>query len=144
MRVRPWRVRWRCKKVLWIFAVNLGKCEGCLWLWFSSDFWRREGGHEQIILPNSFNSKNLATDWLVKHWLTCRKLQTLQVCWNEIGWYSSWFNIFERFTHVRHTKIFIKATLTVPKSCRLGPACFMICCILGDAYLQSLSFLRRP
>ena len=30
----------------------------------------------------------------------------------------------------------------VSKSCLLGPACFMICCILGDAHLQNLSFLR--
>ena len=32
----------------------------------------------------------------------------------------------------------------VSKSCLLGPACFMICCILGDAHLQNFSFLRRP
>ena len=40
-------------------------------------------------------------------------------------------------------KIFIEAKLTVSKSCLLGPTCFMICCILGDAHLENLSFLRR-
>ena len=29
-------------------------------------------------------------------------------------------------------------------TCLLGPACFMISCILGDAHLQNLSFLRGP
>ena len=41
-------------------------------------------------------------------------------------------------------KIFIKAKLTVSKSCSLGPACFMISCILGVAHLQNFSFLRGP
>ena len=44
----------------------------------------------------------------------------------------------------KKSKIFIKAKLTVSKKCILGPACFMICCILGDAHSQNLSFLRRP
>ena len=42
------------------------------------------------------------------------------------------------------SKNFIKAKLTVSKSCLLGPTYFMICCILGDAHLKNLSFLRRP
>ena len=44
----------------------------------------------------------------------------------------------------RKSKIFIKAKLTVSKSCLLEPTCFMISCILGVADLQNLSFLRRP
>ena len=43
----------------------------------------------------------------------------------------------------KKSKIFIQAKLTVSKSCLLEPACFMICCILGDPHLQNLSFLRR-
>ena len=43
---------------------------------------------------------------------------------------------------IRKSKIFIKAKLTVSKSCLLGPAYFMIYCILEDAHLQNLSFLR--
>ena len=43
----------------------------------------------------------------------------------------------------KKSKLFIKAKLTVSKSCLLGPACFMICCILGVSRLQNLSFLRR-
>ena len=43
---------------------------------------------------------------------------------------------------IRKSKIFIKAKLTVSKSCLLGPACFLIHCILRDAHLQNLSFLR--
>ena len=39
---------------------------------------------------------------------------------------------------------FIKAKLTVSKSCLLGYACFMICYILGDAHLKNHSFLRGP
>ena len=50
----------------------------------------------------------------------------------------------KRAVLIKKLKIFIKAKLTVSKSCLLGPAYFMICCILGDAHLQSLSFLRRP
>ena len=42
----------------------------------------------------------------------------------------------------KKSKIFIKAKLTVSKSCLLGPAYFMIYCILEDAHLQNLSFLR--
>ena len=42
----------------------------------------------------------------------------------------------------KKSNIFIKAKLTVSKSCLLEPACFMICCILGDAHLQNLIFLR--
>ena len=42
----------------------------------------------------------------------------------------------------KKSKIFIKAKLTVLKSCLLGPTCFMIFCILGDAHLQKLNFLR--
>ena len=44
----------------------------------------------------------------------------------------------------KKSKIFIKVKLTVSKSCLLGSACIMIGCILGDAHLQSLSFLRGP
>ena len=33
-------------------------------------------------------------------------------------------------------KIFMKAKLMVSKSCLQGPARSMICCNLGDAYLQ--------
>ena len=43
---------------------------------------------------------------------------------------------------VEKSKIFIKAKLTVSKSCLLRPACFKIYCILGDAHSQNLSFLR--
>ena len=42
----------------------------------------------------------------------------------------------------KKSKIFIKAKLTVSKSCPLGPVYFMIYCILEDAHLQNLSFLR--
>ena len=44
----------------------------------------------------------------------------------------------------KESKKFIKAKLTFSKSCLLGSTCFMICCILGDAHLQNLSFLRGP
>ena len=44
----------------------------------------------------------------------------------------------------KKSKIFIKAKLTVSKSCLLEPTCFMISCILGVAHLQNLSFLRGP
>ena len=39
---------------------------------------------------------------------------------------------------IKKSKIFIKAKFTVSKSCLLGPACFMICCILGDSHLQKV------
>ena len=42
----------------------------------------------------------------------------------------------------KKSKIFIKAKLTVSKSCLLGPACFMICCILGDAHLQKVKYWK--
>ena len=48
----------------------------------------------------------------------------------------------KRAVLIKKSKIFIKAKLSVSKSCLLGPACFMICYILGDAHLQNLSFLR--
>ena len=38
----------------------------------------------------------------------------------------------------KKSKIFIKAKLTVSKSCLLEPTCFMISCILGVAHLQNL------
>ena len=44
----------------------------------------------------------------------------------------------------KKSKIFIKAKFTVSKSCLLGPTCFINFCILGDAHLQKLSFLRGP
>ena len=50
----------------------------------------------------------------------------------------------KRAVLIKKSKIFIKAKLTVSKSCILGPAYFKICCILGDAHSQNLSFLRRP
>ena len=50
----------------------------------------------------------------------------------------------KRAVLIRKSKIFIKAKLTVSKSCLLGPAYFMIYCILRDAHLQNLSFLRGP
>ena len=49
----------------------------------------------------------------------------------------------KRAVLIRKSKIFIKAKLTVSKSCLLGPTSFMIYCILSDAHLQNLSFLRR-
>ena len=42
----------------------------------------------------------------------------------------------------KKSKLFIKTKLTVSKSCLLGPVYFMIYCILEDAHLQNLSFLR--
>jgi len=39
-------------------------------------------------------------------------------------------------------KIFVKVKLTASKSCQLGLAYFMICCILSDAILLSLDFLK--
>ena len=50
----------------------------------------------------------------------------------------------KRAVLIKKSKIFIKAKLTVSKSCLLGPAYFKICWILGDAHSQNLSFLRRP
>ena len=48
----------------------------------------------------------------------------------------------KRAVLIKKSKIFMKAKLTVSKSCLLGPACFMICCILGVAHTQNLCFLR--
>ena len=44
----------------------------------------------------------------------------------------------------KKSKIFIKAKLTVLKSCLLELTCFMICCILGDAHLQKVKYWKSP
>ena len=44
----------------------------------------------------------------------------------------------------KKSKEIIQKKLTASKSCVIGPACFMICCILGDAHLNILSFLMGP
>ena len=42
----------------------------------------------------------------------------------------------------KKSKIFKKVKFMVSKSCPLGPACIMICCISWDAHSQKHSFLR--
>ena len=44
----------------------------------------------------------------------------------------------------KKSKIFIKAKLTVSKSCLLGPACSIIFCILRGAYLQKVKYFKSP
>ena len=51
-------------------------------------------------------------------------------------------NVLKRLFRLKKSKIFIKAKLTASKSCPLGLVYFMICCILRDAILLSLDFLK--
>ena len=44
----------------------------------------------------------------------------------------------------KKSKIFIKAKLTVSKSCLLGPAYSIIFCILRGAHLQKVNYLKSP
>ena len=44
----------------------------------------------------------------------------------------------------KKSKFFIKAKLTVSKSCLLGPACSIIFCILRGAHLQKVKYLKSP
>ena len=44
----------------------------------------------------------------------------------------------------KKSKIFIKAKLTVSKSCLLGPVCFMIFCIFRGGHLQKVKYLKSP
>ena len=53
-------------------------------------------------------------------------------------------NVLKMVILTKKSKIFIKAKLTVSKSCLLGPVPFMNFCILRGAPLQKVNYWKGP